>query len=94
MNKKLLSLIALIALCALAVQNVLARTVSAISLSAEADNGYSYQIIPTETPQPENLEQDLATNPVLIQLIILLGILTVLIIFIGVWINRSEIKLR
>lgn len=94
MNKKLFSLITLIALCVLAVQNVLAHTVSVISLPTETNNGYAYQIIPTETPEPENLEQDLATSPVLIQLIILLGILTVLIIFVGVWINRGEIKLR
>jgi hypothetical protein len=94
MNKKLLSLITLILLCVLTVQNVLAHTVSVVSPLAGADNNFSYQIVPTETPQPENLEQDLATNPVLLQLIILLGILTVLIIFVGVWINRSEIKLR
>jgi heme/copper-type cytochrome/quinol oxidase subunit 2 len=91
MNKKLLPLMTLMGLCVLgilAIQNGLTHTVSAVSPLAEADNKLNYQIAPTETPQAEDLEQDLATNPILIQLIILLGILTVLIIFVGVWVNR------
>lgn len=52
------------------------------------------QIIPTATlltpPSPEIS----TTDPVFIQIIIVLGIFAVLVIFLGVWINRHQVDMK
>jgi hypothetical protein len=59
-----------------------------------ADVTLHNQVLPTETPQTESSEEVLMTNPALLQAIILLGIVAVLVIFVGVWINRRKVALR
>ena len=52
------------------------------------------QAVPTEIPLTEIDEEVLVTNPALLQVIILLGIVAVMVIFIGVWINRLKVNSR
>jgi len=49
------------------------------------------QIIPTSTPQIVDAGEVLMTNPVLLQVMILLSFLTLVVIFWGVWINRHSV---
>lgn len=52
------------------------------------------QIIPTSTPQIGGGGEVLMTNPVLLQVMILLSFLTLVVIFWGVWINRHSVDRR
>lgn len=54
------------------------------------------QVVPTLTPttQEEIVNEALTTEPVLLQVIILLAVLAVLIVFIGVWINSRRVDMR
>jgi hypothetical protein len=48
------------------------------------------QILLTATPQIAEGGEALMTNPVLLQVMILLSLLTLIVIFWGVWINRHK----
>jgi hypothetical protein len=54
------------------------------------------QVVPTVTPtsQEEIANEALMTEPVLLQVIILLAVVAVLVVFIGVWINSRRVDLR
>ena len=61
---------------------------------AYVDNSVQYQVTPTEMPLTSIEEEVLTTDPIQMQIIILLGIVAVLVIFIGVWINRRQVDLK
>lgn len=51
------------------------------------------QLVPTPTPKLVDAEVGLTTNPALLQIMIFLSIVAVLVIFLGVWINRRKLDL-
>lgn len=87
-------LFVLIAVLTLAFQIAWTRTAHMAVSASVAEISPRNQVVPTLTPQVETTEEVLMTNPALLQAIILLGIVAVLVIFVGVWINRRKIDLR
>ena len=68
-----------------------------IALQSQAvDVGESvyYQVTPTEMPLTSIDDEVITTDPILLQIIILFGIVAVLVIFIGVWINRRHVEVK
>jgi hypothetical protein len=96
MKKNLLRLIMLIVGLLLTYQMSIVNPVIAQQSPIEALNSphYQYQLTPTVIPTPSIGDKVLTTDPILLQIIILLGIFAVLVIFIGVWINRRQINLK
>lgn len=82
------------ALSILAGVYMLARPIWTVASSPSPGEAPISQIAPTETPPVELDGEVLMTNPALLQVIILLGIIAVLVIFIGVWFNRRKVTLR
>ena len=78
----------------LIVMVILAPSIWAFASDFSSSGTPFHQTIPTETPLLEQGAGVLTTNPALLQVIILLGIVAVLIIFIGVWISRSKVVSR
>lgn len=87
-------LLILVIVFALAFQIAWTKTTHTAASASVAEISSRNQVAPTITPQVENNEEVLMTNPALLQAIILLGIVAVLVIFVGVWINRRKIDLR
>jgi hypothetical protein len=92
-NHKLYLFIIIIA-CILVYQVAVINPVIASQLPANADNLVHYQVTQTEMPLSSIDDEGLTTDPILLQIIILLGIVAVLVIFIGVWINRRKVDLQ
>jgi len=85
-----LYLLLLIVVSILTYQMVIINPVVAFQLPAGGDDSLHYQMTPSVTPIAEEV---LTTDPILLQIIIVLGILAVLVIFIGVWISRRQVGL-
>jgi len=71
-----------------------ANTVLATSLTRYPELSPGHQLLPTGTPQSADSQEVLMTNPALLQVMILFGVIAVLVIFWGVWINRHQVDLR
>ena len=54
----------------------------------------NFQVTPTETPLTSIDDEVFTTDPILLQILILFGIVAVLVIFIGVWINRRQVEVK
>jgi hypothetical protein len=94
MKIKQLFLLVLIIALFLIFQMAIVNPVIAHQLPSSADESVYFQITPTETPMIQNGIEALTTNQILLQIIILLGILTVLVIISGVWISRRQVDLQ
>jgi hypothetical protein len=65
----------------------------AAASSTSAESAMMYQVAPTPTPELVDNEVILTTNPTLLQIMIFLGIVAVLVIFLGVWVNRRKLDM-
>jgi hypothetical protein len=76
----------------LAISAVIGRVKSVMAAGFEPQPGFLPvgQILPTATPQTTEGGEALMTNPVLLQMMIFLSLLTLIVIFWGVWINRQK----
>jgi hypothetical protein len=76
-------------------QMALRNSVIAVrSHPVDVDETVYYQVTPTETPLSSIDDEVLTTDPIQLQIIILFGIVAVLIIFIGVWINQRQVDIK
>jgi len=91
MKKHRLYLIIIIVASVLTYQLALVNPVIALQLPGDGNNSPHYQLTSTQTPMTSIGDEVSTTDPVLLQIIILLGIIVVLVIFIGVWIIRRRV---
>jgi hypothetical protein len=94
MKSHRLHLLILIPVTILIFQSAIVKPVIAHPPSVNSHPSLPLQVTPTSTSLAPNGEEVYTTDPLLLQIIILLGILAVLVIFLGVWINRRQVDLQ
>lgn len=93
-NQRLYQLLLILA-AVITYQMAIVNPVIALQAPAlDVNESVYYQVTPTEMPLTSIDDEVLTTDPIQLQIIILFGIIAVLVIFIGVWINRRHVEVK